>query len=160
MQILISSCVLGNNVRWNAGNKADSDIREWADSHGFELVPVCPEDALFGTPRQPIRLHQVADQTLAMMGERNVYPELVSKCREIFDLYPGAVGYIGIAKSPSCGISVGVKGAGRTMKAPMHSESSIPTTEINSMKTPAGRESFRKRVVKWAKSQVKPDSLS
>ena len=38
----ISSCLLGNSVRWNAGHKLD---RFLADTLGqfVEYVPVCPE---------------------------------------------------------------------------------------------------------------------
>ena len=160
MRILISSCVLGNSVRWNGSDKEDHDIKGWAESNGFTLTPICPEDSLFGTPRPPIKLYKVAGQTMAMMNSHNVYPELVDQCKKLLADYPDAVGYIGIAGSPSCGVSVGVRGAGTVMKAPMHSEAKFPTTEINSMRSPENRERFRKRVMKWANSQVKCEDVS
>ena len=160
MKILISSCVLGNSVRWNGSHKHFPDIKRWASENGFELIAICPEHELFGTPRQPIRLHKIAEQTVAMMKNNNVYPELVSKCREILARYPDVVGYIGIANSPSCGLSVGVKGAGSTMKAPMHYYASFPTTEINSMKKEASRNEFKLRILKWVKNQEQRDSSS
>jgi uncharacterized protein YbbK (DUF523 family) len=52
----ISSCLLGNNVRWNAGHKRD---RYLTDTLGqfVEYVPVCPEvEAGFGVPRESLRL--------------------------------------------------------------------------------------------------------
>lgn len=52
----ISSCLLGNNVRWNAGHKHD---RYLTDTLGqfVEYVPVCPEvEAGFGVPRESLRL--------------------------------------------------------------------------------------------------------
>ena len=150
MKILISSCVLGNKVRWNGAHKDFPDIVSWADECGFELVPICPENELFGTPRQKITLHQVADQIMGMMGCVNVYPELESKCKEIIERHSDAVGYIGISGSPSCGIANWVKGRKKQMKSPMHEHSPWPTTEINSLKTPKNREMFKKRVLKWA----------
>ncbi len=55
----ISSCLLGEAVRWNGGHKLD---RFLADTLGefVEYVPVCPEvECGFGTPREPFR--QVGD---------------------------------------------------------------------------------------------------
>ena len=52
----ISSCLLGNMVRWNAGHKRD---RFLTDTLGrfVEYVPVCPEvEAGFGIPRESMRL--------------------------------------------------------------------------------------------------------
>tara|TARA_A200000159_G_C7317511_1_gene337351 strand:- start:268 stop:750 length:483 start_codon:yes stop_codon:yes gene_type:complete len=157
MQILISSCVLGNNVRWNGSNRGYKDIELWAESNGFELIPVCPEHAIFGTPRPPIKLHKVADQIMAMMKGQNIYPELVDECKSILKSYPDAVGFVGIAGSPTCGISVGVAGAGKVMKAPMHAETEFPTTEINTLRSEKGRDLFKKRIEKWVNSRVKSD---
>lgn len=158
MKILISSCVLGNKVRWNGSHKRSDDIRKWAEENGFELVPICPENILFGTPRKPITLHQVADQVMAMMGCENVYPELVAKCEEIIEAHSDAVGYIGVSGSPSCGIANWVKGRKKQLKSPMHELAPWPTTEINSMRTPKNREIFKKRVLKWIEeNNDKPD---
>lgn len=55
-RIGISSCLLGNKVRWNAGHKLN---RYLADTLGLfvEYVPVCPEvEAGFGVPRESFRL--------------------------------------------------------------------------------------------------------
>ena len=52
----ISSCLLGNMVRWNAGRKLD---RFLANTLGqfVDFVPVCPEvEAGFGVPRESFRL--------------------------------------------------------------------------------------------------------
>jgi uncharacterized protein YbgA (DUF1722 family)/uncharacterized protein YbbK (DUF523 family) len=56
VKIGISSCLLGNLVRWNAGHKLD---RYLTDTLGqfVEYVPVCPEvEAGFGVPRESFRL--------------------------------------------------------------------------------------------------------
>ena len=120
MKILISSCVLGNKVRWNGACRQSDDIQEWADECGFVLVPVCPENSLFGTPRKPIKLHQIADQIMAMMGRDNVYPELREECQKLISEHSDAVGYIGISGSPSCGIASWVQGRKKPLKSPMH----------------------------------------
>jgi len=56
IRIGISSCLLGNKVRWNAGHQLD---RFLANTLGqfVEYVPVCPEvEAGFGVPRESFRL--------------------------------------------------------------------------------------------------------
>ena len=56
IRIGISSCLLGNRVRWNSGHKHD---RYLTDTLGqfVDYVPVCPEvEAGFGVPRESFRL--------------------------------------------------------------------------------------------------------
>lgn len=150
MKILISACVFGESVRWNGTNRTDNNIEEWAKSNEIELMPVCPENELFGTPRQPIRLEQVGDVgIIGRMGKKDVYKKLMDKSFEIVNRYKDVVGFIGIAASPSCGQSVGVKGRGSTIKGSMHLQSGFPTTEINSLKSDKGRDVFLKRVKKY-----------
>jgi len=149
MKILISACVFGKNVRWNATNRSSDEVKQWADSNGYELVPVCPENELFGTPRKSIRLRQKDDEVLAIMGGKNVYPQLQDKCKELAIRFDDVVGFIGIANSPSCGLSVGVKDRGSTMKAPMHQFLKCPTTEISSLKSKKNQETFLRRVRKY-----------
>ena len=83
MKILISSCVFGNNVRWNATSRRSEEVHDWASENGFELVPICPEHELFGTPRASIRLRQKDDEVLAIMGKQEVYSQLQDKCKEL-----------------------------------------------------------------------------
>jgi uncharacterized protein YbgA (DUF1722 family)/uncharacterized protein YbbK (DUF523 family) len=55
-KIGISSCLLGNEVRWNAGHKHDKYLTRTLGRF-VEYVPVCPEvEAGFGVPRESFRL--------------------------------------------------------------------------------------------------------
>ena len=80
------------------------------------------------------------------MKGQDVMVALDEKCQEIFDRYPGAVGFIGISRSPSCGISVGVKNLGKTIKGSMHKVSKIATIEINQLKNQQQRDTFLSRL--------------
>jgi len=52
----ISSCLLGNNVRWNAGHQLDRYLVDTLGQY-VEYVPVCPEvEAGLGVPRESLRL--------------------------------------------------------------------------------------------------------
>ena len=147
---MVSSCVFGNSVRWNASHRNDESLKMWADKEGIELIPVCPEDELFGTPRSPIKLEQIKGTEIVVgkMGGKDIYRTLMDKCFEIYKRDEDVVGFIGISGSPSCGISVGVKGRGSTMKAPMHLQSPVPTVEVSSLRSEKNREIFLKRIKK------------
>jgi uncharacterized protein YbbK (DUF523 family)/uncharacterized protein YbgA (DUF1722 family) len=55
-RIGISACLLGQEVRYDAGHKRDPFLVDTFGAH-VEWVPVCPEvEAGFGTPRDPMRL--------------------------------------------------------------------------------------------------------
>jgi uncharacterized protein YbbK (DUF523 family) len=55
-RIGISSCLLGNEVRWNAGHKHDKYLTRTLGRF-VDYVPVCPEvEAGFGVPRESFRL--------------------------------------------------------------------------------------------------------
>ena len=151
MKVLVSACVYGNQVRWNGTHKLDSELTKWADEVGIELTPACPEDELFGTPRKPVRLEQIGGTEIIVghMGSEDVYGKLMDKSFEIYSKHKDAVGFIGIAGSPSCGISVGVKNRGSTMKAPMHLQTDLPTTEVSSLRSDKNREMFLKRILKF-----------
>jgi len=56
IRIGISSCLLGNPVRWNAGHKLDRFLTNTLGEF-VEYVAVCPEvEAGFGVPRESFRL--------------------------------------------------------------------------------------------------------
>ena len=60
-KIGISSCVLGNKVRWNGGHKRDKYLTNTLGQF-VDFVPVCPEvEAGFGVPRETFRLVGNAD---------------------------------------------------------------------------------------------------
>ena len=148
MKVLISSCLLGNNVRWNKQNKLNKKLLEWAESQGLELIPVCPEDELLGTPRPTIRLIQIEEKTCAMHKGSDIMDSLRSKCKEIIDRYPDARGFIGIHGSPTCGIGVGVKNLGSVIKGVMHQECGKPTTQSNALRNERDKDIFIRRMKK------------
>ena len=149
MKVLISACVFGRNVRWNGNNKLNTDIKEWAHKMGLELIPVCPEHELFGTPRRAIRLEDYDGETRAIMGREDVTDKLKAKAESIRLRHKDVVGFIGIAKSPTCSQSAGVRKVGRSVKAPMHEGAPFPTTEINSLRTARSRMEFLDRIVRY-----------
>jgi len=56
IRIGISSCLLGENVRYDGTNKLDTYLRDTLGRY-VDYVPVCPEtEAGLGVPREPMRL--------------------------------------------------------------------------------------------------------
>lgn len=56
IRIGVSSCLLGEEVRYNGGHKLDRFVRDTLGAY-VELVPVCPEFELgLGVPRETLRL--------------------------------------------------------------------------------------------------------
>jgi uncharacterized protein YbbK (DUF523 family) len=97
-RIGVSSCLLGEEVRFNGGHKRFRFLTDELDQY-VDWVPYCPEVEIgLGTPREPIRLTAygrlvnrsgTADHTASMLA---------------LPLPSGVDGYVFKAKSPSCGI--------------------------------------------------------
>ena len=149
MKILISACLTGSKVRWNGVSKECLSLVSWAKENKIELVAVCPEDELLGTPRAPIRLIQMCEELVASYRGTNIKNKLEDKCHEILSRHPDAVGFIGVPRSPTCGIGVGVKNLGKVTKGFMHKACEIPSTESAYLKSEKNRERFLLRINKF-----------
>lgn len=55
MKIAVSSCLLGNKVRFDSGHKHDHFITDELSKYA-QFIPFCPEDLAFGNPRPSLRL--------------------------------------------------------------------------------------------------------
>ena len=122
---------------------------QWAKHEGITLIPICPEDSLFGTPRPPIRLEKIEDKIVAHLKGLDVFEDLSRECDKISDNFKDVVGFIGIARSPTCGISVGVKNLGKTTKGFLHNSLKVPTTEVNQLRSENNRKVFIERIKKF-----------
>ena len=107
IQVGISSCLLGQEVRFDGGHKRDSYITGTL-SQFFDFVPVCPEAAVgLGIPRQPIRLVKTGEGVRAL-GTRDPSLDPTDALAE-YGLATAArltdvSGYILKNNSPSCGM--------------------------------------------------------
>jgi uncharacterized protein YbgA (DUF1722 family)/uncharacterized protein YbbK (DUF523 family) len=108
IKIGVSSCLLGEEVRWNGGHKQDRYVQGILDKY-FHYVPTCPEvDVGMGIPRETVALYGTMEN-----------PKMISKksqtdwTKKMIDYTEGRInelgksnlcGYIFKSKSPSCGI--------------------------------------------------------
>lgn len=104
----ISTCLLGQKVRFDGGHKRDRYITDILGDY-FRFVPVCPELEIgMGVPREAVRL--LGDETSPRMvggksgqdwtDKMNRYTESRVKQRDLYDI----CGYILKKDSPSCGM--------------------------------------------------------
>lgn len=104
----ISSCLLGNNVRFDGGNRLSQDL---IDSFGglVEWVPVCPEvESGLPVPREPMQLVGAkAKPRLITLGTKidrtaELSRWLAGKIEQLEQ--QGLRGFVLKARSPSCGV--------------------------------------------------------
>lgn len=109
IRIGISSCLLGENVRFNGGHAHDSFTTTTLGPY-VEWHPICPEvDIGMGTPRENIRLVRDGKDTIRLIGPKSGtdYTERMRVyARERTDSLTdeGLHGYILKKNSPSCGM--------------------------------------------------------
>ena len=111
----VSTCLLGEEVRWDAGHKHDRYLTGILGRY-LTFVPVCPEAELgMGIPREPVSLH--GDLTAPrMIGNKSGedWTDRMNRWsrRKLKELIPlGLSGYVLKRGSPSCGMErVPVKG--------------------------------------------------
>jgi len=94
----VSSCLLGEEVRFNGGHKRFRFLTDELAPF-VEWVPYCPEVEIgLGTPREPIRL--TADGRLVNRSGTADHTAAMAS----LPVPSGLDGYVFKAKSPSCGI--------------------------------------------------------
>jgi len=159
IRIGISSCLLGQAVRYDGGHKHNGYITE-SLGQCFEFVPLCPEVAIgLGVPRPPIRL-VAGKQGARVRGVKDVSldvtDQLVAYAEKVALKLTEVSGYILKKGSPSCGMErVKVYSAtGRPSgNAPgayagtlMQRLPELPFEEEGSLMDPCLRENFIERV--------------
>lgn len=104
----ISSCLLGEKVRYDGGHKGHSYIMRTLGEY-FEFKPFCPEMAIgLGVPRKPIRLYRGSGQQIRCVSVDDVskdFTQRLSDCADKQQHWQSQLcGYILKKDSPSCGM--------------------------------------------------------
>jgi uncharacterized protein YbgA (DUF1722 family)/uncharacterized protein YbbK (DUF523 family) len=154
----VSSCLLGQAVRFDGGHKRNSYITD-ALSQYFDFVPVCPELAIgLGMPRRTLRLVGGAEQPRAIISGSgtDVTTALAEYGARIARDLAHLRGYIFKKASPSCGMErvkvydnndVAEKaGVGIYARALMQALPLLPVEEEGRLTDPLLREQFIERV--------------
>ena len=160
IRIGVSSCLLGQEVRYNGGHKRDAFLVETFGRY-VEWITVCPEVELgMGTPREPVRLARQGED-IRMLGTTSQVDHTVAMRafarRRVAELAAEDLcGYVLKKDSPSCGMDrVRVYGAGGMparsgrglfAEALMQRYPTLPVEEEGRLCDPRLRENFVERV--------------
>src|SRR5262245_43967650 len=108
-RIGISSCLLGETVRWDGGHKRDPWLVDVFGVH-VDWVPMCPEvEAGFGTPREPMQLVRAPGGKARLVTTttgRDVTAQLAQFAAGRVErlAHENLSGYVLKSHSPSCGV--------------------------------------------------------
>lgn len=155
----VSSCLLGERVRYDGGHKGHSYITRTLGEY-FEFYPFCPELNIgLGIPRKPIRLARGAGNDVICVEINDPEKEYTAKLRncanEQQSWHRKLCGYILKKDSPSCGMervkiwdnAMPVReGVGIYAQQMMHNFPYLPVEEEGRMGDAVLRENFIQRV--------------
>ena len=161
IKIGISSCLLGENVRYDGGHKLDQYLMD-TFGHIVEWVPFCPEvEAGLSVPREPMQLVGEARRTrLITIETKRDRTDVLTRWaeRKLKQLeQEGIRGFVFKARSPSCGVHdaplysaageiIGA-GAGLFAEAVADRFSSLPVEDEERLRDPGIREKFLARIL-------------
>jgi len=103
-KIAISACLLGETCRYDASHNRNDPLLEKLE--GFILIPFCPEDHAFGSPRPTMDLIETAEGIKAISNKTKKDLSFVIKgyAKTFFDRHTDIDLFIGKDRSPSCGV--------------------------------------------------------
>ena len=172
IKVGISSCLLGNKVRWNGGHKRDRYLVETLGQF-VEWVPVCPEaETGLGIPRETLRLVGNADQPRLVTTKTGIDHTAAMQTwarRRLKALEKeNLCGFVFKCDSPSSGmVRVKVyndkgqpekKGVGIFARAFMDHFPLIPVEDDGRLHNPAIRENFIEQVFtlkRWRETRTR-----
>ncbi|MFM1892274.1 MAG: hypothetical protein RLZ44_1351 [Pseudomonadota bacterium] len=162
----ISSCLLGEKVRFDSGHKRDAWLVERFGRY-VEFRPLCPEVAIgLGIPRPPIRLVGEPGAVRAVGvkdGSVDVTEALESYAFDTLTQLQDVSGYVFKSKSPSCGMervklydakgTPSNHGVGVYARVVMEAMPHLPVEEEGRLHDPVLRENFVNRVFVYQRWQ-------
>jgi len=103
-KVAISACLLGKACRYDAKHNLDDALLAHLDK--VELVPFCPEDDAFGTPRPTMDLVNTSKGVRALSNAtgEDLSSPVQDYAKNFFNTHPDISLFIGKDRSPSCGV--------------------------------------------------------
>ena len=102
--IAISACLLGEKCRYDATDNKNNILLEMLKNEN--LIPFCPEDYAFGTPRPTMDIVHRANGDKAISNEtgEDLSIPVIVYASDFFDRHQDIDMFIGKDRSPSCGV--------------------------------------------------------
>jgi len=103
-KVALSACLLGCSCRYDANHNLNQTLLELLKS--YEVIPFCPEDHCFGTPRPTMDLVENKNEILAISNEskKNLSFPLQNYAYDFFSKNAEIKLFIGKDRSPSCAV--------------------------------------------------------
>ena len=103
-KIALSACLLGESCRYDGTDNRNDLLLSLLE--GNEIVPFCPEDFVFGTPRPTMDLVKQDEDIRALSNEtgEDLSDPVIAYAKAFFDSHPDIDLFIGKDRSPSCGV--------------------------------------------------------
>ena len=103
-KVAISACLLGEACRYDASHNRDDSLLDKLKE--FELIPFCPEDYAFGSPRPTMDLVETEEGIKAISNKtkEDLSFAVESYAKTFFDKHSDIELFIGKDRSPSCGV--------------------------------------------------------
>jgi len=145
VRILVSSCLLGEKVRYDGGHKRDAFLVE-ALGPFVEYVPVCPEVGCgLPVPREAMRLAEdLSAPRLVTVATGIDHTERMARftAARLRELAPlDLCGYVCKSGSPSCAMEAGLFTTAFVKRFPF-----VPAEEEGRLADPVLREAFVERI--------------
>lgn len=166
IRIGISSCLLGEQVRFDGNHKHDHYLSGTL-GQVFEFVPVCPEVGIgMGVPRPAIRLVGPPDAPRLVgvkAADLDVTDQMITYGQRMARRLGDLSGYVFKSKSPSCGMErvklydgrggSSKQGIGLYAREIMRAHPLLPVEEEGRLGDPLLRDNFLERVFTYHRWQ-------
>jgi uncharacterized protein YbgA (DUF1722 family)/uncharacterized protein YbbK (DUF523 family) len=169
IKIGVSSCLVGEKVRWNGDHKQDSYVKGTLSKY-FEYVSICPEvEVGMGTPRETVDLYGTLKKP--KMISKKTQTDWTSKMNRYIEdrvaklANDDLCGYIFKSKSPSCGLgkipvydeydkNKARHGAGMFAGAFIKTNPFVPVEDEGRLHDPKIRENFIVRIFCFSRLKI------
>ena len=103
-KVAISACLTGEKCRYDATD--NRDVRLLGKLEGCELIPFCPEDHAFGSPRPTMDLVETEQgiKAISNLTGADLSPPVKRYAETFFAKHSDIDLYIGKDRSPSCAV--------------------------------------------------------
>ena len=103
-KVAISACLLGKKCRYDASDNRNDELLSKLE--GSELIPFCPEDHAFGTPRPTMDLIKTEQGIKAISNKTGADLSFAVEgyAKHFFVKHTDIDLFIGKDRSPSCGV--------------------------------------------------------
>ncbi len=103
-RVAVSACLLGEKCRYDGSDNCNALLIEALAND--TIIPFCPEDFAFATPRPTMDLVETADgiRTISSLTGEDLSAPVIRYAHDFFDSHGDIDLFVGKDRSPSCGV--------------------------------------------------------